>query len=156
PGVGDHERTVLRLAAGEGCVALLESDASLDASLLERLGRPLIELGLPLLRRHEILVDLAMAVWRPIGDVGLPTGAEKAARLADSIPGMWEATGRPCSRRAVDHALACAASRRAAFDPSRAVLVHGDVHQWNALEAPSGFKLVDPDGLWCEPEYDLG
>jgi streptomycin 6-kinase len=30
------------------------------------------------------------------------------------------------------------------------------VHQWNALEAQVGFKLVDPDGLLAEPEYDLG
>jgi len=36
------------------------------------------------------------------------------------------------------------------------VLVHGDVHQWNALEAGGGFKLVDPDGLLAEAEYDLG
>ena len=36
------------------------------------------------------------------------------------------------------------------------MLVHGDVHQWNALEAGDGFKLVDPDGLLAEPEYDLG
>jgi streptomycin 6-kinase len=34
--------------------------------------------------------------------------------------------------------------------------VHGDVHQWNALSAGTGFKLVDPDGLLAEPEYDLG
>jgi streptomycin 6-kinase len=34
--------------------------------------------------------------------------------------------------------------------------VHGDVHQWNALEAPDGFKLVDPDGLLAEAAYDLG
>lgn len=38
----------------------------------------------------------------------------------------------------------------------RALLVHGDIHQWNALEAAEGFKLVDPDGLLAEPEYDLG
>lgn len=36
------------------------------------------------------------------------------------------------------------------------MLVHGDVHQWNALEAEDGFRLVDPDGLLAEPEYDLG
>jgi streptomycin 6-kinase len=36
------------------------------------------------------------------------------------------------------------------------VLVHGDVHQWNALEAGTGFKLVDPDGLLAEAEYDMG
>jgi streptomycin 6-kinase len=45
----------------------------------------------------------------------------------------------------------------AAHDDERAVLVHGDVHEWNALQAPGGgFKLVDPDGLVAEPEYDLG
>jgi len=36
------------------------------------------------------------------------------------------------------------------------VLVHGDVHQWNALQAGEGHKLVDRDGLVAEPEYDLG
>jgi streptomycin 6-kinase len=36
------------------------------------------------------------------------------------------------------------------------VLVHGDVHQWNALRRGDGFALVDPDGLLAEPEYDLG
>ncbi len=36
------------------------------------------------------------------------------------------------------------------------MLVHGDVHEWNALEAPGGFKLVDPNGLLAEAEYDLG
>ncbi|MBO0838748.1 MAG: aminoglycoside/hydroxyurea antibiotic resistance kinase, partial [Actinobacteria bacterium] len=36
-------------------------------------------------------------------------------------------------------------------------LVHGDVHHWNALQAPGGgFKLIDPDGLLAEPELDLG
>jgi streptomycin 6-kinase len=37
--------------------------------------------------------------------------------------------------------------------------VHGDVHQWNALRTVDDehlFKLVDPDGLLAEPEYDLG
>ena len=40
------------------------------------------------------------------------------------------------------------------------MLVHGDVHQWNALRTPErdgpGWKLVDPDGLLAEPAYDLG
>jgi streptomycin 6-kinase len=35
--------------------------------------------------------------------------------------------------------------------------VHGDVHEWNALQAAGGgFKLVDPDGLVAEAEYDMG
>jgi streptomycin 6-kinase len=35
-------------------------------------------------------------------------------------------------------------------------LVHGDVHQLNALQSDGGFKLVDPDGLLAEAEYGLG
>ncbi len=35
--------------------------------------------------------------------------------------------------------------------------MHGDLHQWNTLQAADGgFRLVDPDGLLAEPEYDLG
>jgi streptomycin 6-kinase len=30
------------------------------------------------------------------------------------------------------------------------------VHQWNALKSRTGFALVDPDGLFAAPEYDLG
>lgn len=72
------------------------------------------------------------------------------------ITATWEALDHPCSERAIDYALRCAARRVDAHRDERAVLVHGDVHQWNALEAPDGFRLVDPDGLLAEPEYDLG
>jgi len=151
-----HEITVLRLAAGDGCAALLRADEARGALLVERLGPSLHALGLPVEQRHAILCDTAARVWRPAPDSGLPSGAEKAARLAEYIPRAWEETGRPCSERAIEHALVCAERRRAAHDDERAVLVHGDVHEWNALQGPDGFKLVDPDGLLAEPEYDLG
>jgi streptomycin 6-kinase len=111
---------------------------------------------LPVRRRIEILVSAAKLVWRPAPDCGLPTGADKARVLADFVATMWERLGRPCSRRAVDHAFQCAARRGEAHQRATAVLVHGDIHQWNALETGATFKLVDPDGLLAEPEYDLG
>jgi streptomycin 6-kinase len=152
----EHEITALRLAHGDGCVRLLRYDSDRGALLLERLGRSLAELGMPISRRHEILCDLAARVWRPAPDSGLPTGADKGRWLADFITTTWESLGRPCSERAVRHALSCAARRVAAFSGDRARLVHGDVHQWNALESGDGFALVDPDGLLADPEYDLG
>jgi streptomycin 6-kinase len=152
----ENEITVLRLTRGEGCVRLLRDDPARGALLLERLGPSLYELGQPIGRRHEILCSTVMRVWRPAPDCGLPTGAEKGRWLADFIASTWEELNRPCSERAVDHAIACAARRVAAHRDERAVLVHGDVHQWNALEAEDGFRLVDPDGLLAEPEYDLG
>lgn len=159
PRPGEHARneiTVLRLANGDGCARLLRSDQGLGALLLERLGRPLDQLGLPIRRRHEILCTTAARVWRPAPGCGLPTGAEHGRFLINYITRTWPEVGRPCSPRAVDHALACAARRIGAHDDERAVLVHGDVHQWNVLEAGDGFKLVDPDGLLAEAELDLG
>ena len=152
-----HEITALRLADGEGCVRLLRADPARGALLLERLGRSLHELALPIAQRHEILCSTAARVWRPAPGCGLPTGADKGRWLHDFITATWEELKHPCSERAVCHALACAERRVAAHDDERAVLVHGDVHEWNALEAPGGgFKLVDPDGLLAEAEYDLG
>lgn len=151
-----HEITVLRLAAGDGCVRLLREDADQGAMLLERLGPSLHQLGLPLARRLEILCSTAERVWRPAPDCGLPTGAVKGRWLAETISERWGRLDRPCSEAAVDHAVACAEHRIAAHDDERAVLVHGDVHQWNALESGDGFTLVDPDGLLAEAEYDLG
>jgi streptomycin 6-kinase len=157
PDAARNEATVLRLARGEGCVRLLREDVARGALLLERLGPSLHDLRLPVERRHDLLVDAARRVWRPAPDAGLPTGAVKAAWLADHVTRRWAELDRPCSEAAVDQALACAERRRRAHDDERAVLVHGDVHAWNALRAADGeFKLVDPDGLLAEPEYDLG
>ena len=159
PGAGNdasNEATVLRLAGGDGCPALYRFDSGRCALLMERLGRPLYALGLPLYRRLELLCATAGRVWRPAPDCGLPTGRDKARRLAKFIMTSWEELDRPCSEKAVDHALACANRREQAHRDERSVLVHGDVHQLNALESDDGFKLVDPDGLLAEPEYDLG
>jgi len=151
-----HEILALELAAGEGCATLLRSDVDRGALLLERLGPSMADQRLPLDRRTGLLADLASQVWRPAPGADLPTGAEKARRLSGFVAASWRELGRPCSSAAVDHAVACAASRADAHDDDRAVLVHGDVHQWNALQGGDGWKLVDPDGLLAEPEYDLG
>lgn len=152
----NDEITVLQLAGGDGCAVLLRSDRERRALLLERLGPSLHDLALPIAQRHEILCATALAFWRPVVDTGLRTGAEKGQWLIDSITGLWLQIGRPCSELAVTHAVECARRRIAAHDDTRSVLVHGDVHEWNALRAGTGFKLVDPDGLIAEPEYDLG
>lgn len=159
-----HEITALRLAGGSGLVPLLRSDTERGALLLPRLGPSMADTGLPYARRLPILTGLARRVWRPAAGYGLPTGAEKGRWLVDFITRTWEELGRPCAERTVADAVACAELRIAAHDDERAVLVHGDVHQWNALAQSAvgttprvdGYALVDPDGLLAEPEYDLG
>lgn len=151
-----NEIAALRLTGGDGCAQLLRADESRDALLLERLGAPMSDLGLPIERRHEILCAVAGRMWRPAPGCGLPTGADKGRWLIAHVTAAWAELDRPCSEAAVDHAVACAERRIAVHDDERAVLVHGDVHQWNTLQAGDGFKLIDPDGLLAEAEYDMG
>lgn len=109
---------------------MLRHDEARGALLLERLGRSLHELALPIGRRHEILCSMASRMWCRAPDCGLPTGAMKGRWLVEFITATWEDLGRPSSQRTVDHALVCASRRIDAHDDDRAVLVHGDVHQW--------------------------
>lgn len=155
---GASEIAVLRRADGDGCARLLHADVDREALLLERLGPSLSTLDVPTRERHVVLARLARALWRPASDLGLTTGAVKGRWLADRIVHLWQELGRPCAEATIDHALACCERRVAAHDDERAVLVHGDIHQWNTLQTLDGsdYRLVDPDGLWAEPEYDLG
>ena len=148
---------VHQLANGRGCAELLDHDSSGPAMLLERLGPNLDELAMPLPQVLDAIAKTLRDFWGPVApDVGLPTGADKATWLADYIATTWAALGRPCSRPVVDRAIALCEKRAAAFDAKRAVLVHGDAHGWNTLDAGGGlFKFVDPEGLWSEPEHDL-
>ncbi len=155
-GVDDHEATVLRLADGDGCAILYREDAERGALLMERLGPSMFALALPYEQRLPALCDAASRIWRSAPDAGLPTTIAKAAWLIDFVTTKWEALGRPCAERTIEHAVACGEQRRAAGHPEHALLLHGDVHQWNALQADDGFKLVDPDGLVGDAEYDLG
>jgi streptomycin 6-kinase len=153
-----QEAIVLRLANGAGCAKLLGEDVSRQALLLERLGAPMYDIVADPVTRHNLLCELAVRLWRPIGlDIDLPTGAKLAEQYADRLPGLWEQAGRPCSRATVADALDCMNRRRLAHDDRSAVLVHGDIHEMNALQASDGgYKLIDPAGLRAEPACDLG
>ncbi len=151
-----NEITTLRLFEGRGCVRVLRYDEPRRALLLERLGRRLVDLELPVERQLEIICETLKLMWRPAPpDSGLSTLAEKGPWLARFIERTWEKLDRPCSTRAVEQAAEFAERRAAAFDADTAVLLHGDAHQWNTLEDGAGFKFVDPDGVIGEREYDL-
>ena len=146
-----------QLADGRGCAKLLNHDSSVPAMLLERLGPNLHEMSMPVPDILETISVTLRNFWRPIpAEVGLPSGAEKALWLAQYISKMWTALDRPCPQAVIVRALRLCDERAAAFNPSRAVLVHGDAHGWNTLDAGSGsFKFIDPEGLRSEPEHDL-
>jgi aminoglycoside phosphotransferase (APT) family kinase protein len=126
-------------------------------------ARPsLASLSWPRARQLTAVARTLARGWRPVPAGRLPTGAAKAEWLADFVAREWVALGRPCSQAAVEKALSHAAERAAAFDPERAVLIHGDAHAHNLLLKPgladgsTSFRLIDPEGLFSEPAHDLG
>jgi len=155
------EVRTLVAADGRGYVRPLNHDEERNAMLQERLGPSLRGFGLPIPAQIEIFCATLRRTWDVPAPAGLPSGADKARRLAEFIAVTWEDVNRPCARRVIEQALAFAGTREAAFDPGAAVLVHGDAHSANALQdpehtpAPTRFKFVDPDGLVAEPAYDL-
>lgn len=146
------------LAAGQGCAELLAHDASVPAMLLERLGPNLAELGLTVAEILEAITATLRSFWRPVTvEEGLRTGEDQARWLSRYIAETWDELGQPGERAVIDRALAFCDRRAAAFDPMRAVLVHGDAHGWNTLDAGNGtYKFVDVEGLCSAREHDLG
>lgn len=162
--VDERERAAFRnsvvahdLARGRGCAQLYAHDEATSAMLLEPLGRNLDDLGMPLPELLESIAGTLRTFWRPVPVAcGLPSAVDKAQWLADFITTSWDELGRPCRREVVDRAVAFCRERADAFDPAHAVLVHGDAHGWNTLDAGGGtFKFVDPEGLASEPAHDL-
>jgi streptomycin 6-kinase len=158
-----QELRALRLASGDPYVELLRFDLGRQAMLLERLGAPLSSLGWPVAQQLDALVHTVARGWRPISadalpdPDALPTGESKARWLADFVIGAWEELNRPCPEATVAEAARCAEARAAALDPRDTVLVHGDAHPYNLLQAGAGaFRLIDPEGLASEPAHDLG
>src|ERR1043165_2170151 len=116
------------------------------------------DLGVPRRQRHELLLDALQQLWRPVDPAArLQRGAERARWMIERLEQVWHQSERACSERVLADAIACAGSRADAHDDSRAVLCHGDPHELNALQAEDGtFKLIDPEGVMAEREYDLG
>jgi streptomycin 6-kinase len=157
----DEQVQSLASARGDGYVRLLAYDRGRHAALLEALGLSLVHSGLAPSEQIAILGRLVRRAWRP--QPGPRQARDKAAELGELVPRLWEELGRPCSEQVVEHAVACARRRSAAFDPSHAVVVHGDAAAANAARvlAPrdgteDGFVLLDPDQFVGDRTYDLG
>jgi streptomycin 6-kinase len=160
-----QELRTLQLAQGDPYARLIRFDEERRILLLERLGRSLAELGWPVDRQIAESVSTVARGWRPVDGAGLASGAGKARWLAEFIGRTWGKLDRPCSEQAVERAIAYANERVRALDGQQPVLVHGDAHPWNILEANTSdvtavpekrFRLIDPEGLASEPAHDLG
>jgi streptomycin 6-kinase len=127
--------------------------------LMERLGPALSTEGHSIDEQMARICATLKRAWRPLPEpMGFATGVEKANWHLDFVQANWDALGRPCPEPLAARALALCEARCAAFAPEAAMLLHGDPHEENTLAdpaAPGAYRLVDPDGLFAEPAYDL-
>mgnify|MGYP006119464105 CR=1 FL=1 len=157
-----EEARVLELTAGRGYAKLHGYDESSNALLLEKLGQPVADLGLPVLDQLRLICNTLSVAWVPMNEAShFATGAQKAEWLAESIAANWIAQDKPCSKAVIDLATRFTEARAQAHRAADCVLVHGDPHNYNTLQVPDDqetevCKLIDPDGLYAEPAYDLG
>lgn len=153
-----HGVRALELADGHGYAKLYAFDVQNRACLLEKLGGTLRKSTIPPHRQMKIICDALQDTWRmPASGEGLTIGGVGWFRTF--LPGAWETTDRPCSRRALQQALSYLDEIEREQNPDEYVLLHGDAHNNNTLESldhPGTYKLIDPDGLFYEKAYDLG
>ncbi len=155
-----NEVRTLQMANGAGYVKIYKVNPTRRATLQERLGARLKDKGYPIERQIEILCAALTRTWRiPVNNPQLSNGADSIAWFRSFISETWERLGKPCSQNVINRAMEYLADREKNLNPAEYVLIHGDVHNNNALESlaePGTFKLIDPDGIFYEPGYDLG
>ena len=167
----DHGMTAelagLQAAKGRGYAELIGADPEQDVLIIEELGAAIASSGLSRSnnscnisrkpsnsagRRKSSLQRWFTVQTKPIGSTTISN--TRRARVTGDVE-------KVLIHAALDHIDL----RRSQWRQDAFVLVHGDAHEHNTLaEAsdrpkqtePTGYKLVDPDGLFFEAAYDLG
>jgi streptomycin 6-kinase len=140
-----HEADALKLWAGSGAVRLLGADRSRCALLLER-ARPGTDLAIlsdP--AATETALEVASKLWVRAGS---PFRA-----VAEQLP-AWIAQAQPESV-AGQRLLAEAHELHAGLVHRPLVLIHGDLHHHNILDAGGRYVAIDPKPMLGEPEFDV-
>lgn len=152
----ESEAAALAAWDGRGAVRLLEADLSDGALLLERLrpGRSLAALaddGEATARAAEVMRRL----WRP------PPATARLPGVADWGLGFARMRARhgggsgPLPAAHADRAERIFA--RLLASQAEPVLLHGDLHQDNILDAgTAGWRAIDPKGVLGEPACEVG
>ncbi len=159
------EAAVLAAAAGRGYAVLHAHDRGRRALLLELLGTSLEHTPMAPERRLRIMAEVLQQAWAVPSTAVSPTGPaqDRAAVLRRQILQADRRLGGVCPPAVLAQAVAALQARRAAYDPDRIVVTHGDPHPANLLRvhtprpgATTGWAFVDPEGVLAEPAHDLG
>ena len=138
----DEEGDALELWAGDGAVRLLRRDRTRRALLLER-AVP----GTDLSRLAEedataAAVSAAQRLWVP--------AAAPFRWIGDHVP-RWLDEAERDGHELLPNARALYAS----LQIGRGVVVHGDLHHHNILDAGGRFVAIDPKPMLGDPEFDV-
>jgi len=157
----EKELKALEKVNGNGYVKLLAYDKDLKVAFLEQLGKPLGDFGYPIYRQIEIICQALKKSWIPLKESDqFPSITGIADWFHNYIKETWQIENQPFSIELLELTNKFIQQRKADFNPKKACLVHGDAHNFNILQDQSlseeSFKLIDPDGIWAEPAYDLG
>jgi len=138
---------------GDGMVRLLDHHPD-GAQLLERAmpgGSLLATRQEP--EGNEIAAEVLQRLWRP-APPGFVTVKAEATRWADSMPLRHVQQMSPFERPLLE--LAAETLRDLAGSQGEPVLLHGDFHQGNVLEAErEPWLAIDPKPLVGEREFDI-
>jgi len=154
PGHLAVEAAALRLFAGHGAVRLLRSDQRRGALLLER-AQPGHELSTLVPARDDdataVLVAVLRALHRPAPPTSdLPPVREQADDLRTHLRTQGLVPARLVGRALALFEELCA-------DATSTVVLHGDLHHDNVLQAErADWLAIDPHGCLGDPGYDIG
>jgi len=150
----EHEINVLRHYAGRAMCRLLESDASIGALLLERVGKGVDLRSIPDERaRVKIAASLIknMRLEPQSSSYPFPGLSERYSSLLNARSRLQGAGLFPSD--IVDKVRD--ESARLMGTQNDTYVLHGDFHHQNILRFPDGWRLIDPKGVVGEVEYEL-
>lgn len=150
------EIEALRLYDGQGVACLIDADAERGMLLEERLrpGSMLVEMPDDD-QATEIAAQVMRALWRPV-----PPEHDRFLWLTDWFQAFNElrqkfdgGTG-PFPRQVFETAEGLVADFFA--EGEAPVVLHGDFHHYNILQAGTGWKVIDPKGVIGPRGYEVG
>jgi streptomycin 6-kinase len=143
----DEEGPALEIWNGDGAVRLLREDRARRALLIER-ARPGTDISeLPEDEATAIAVDIGGRLWRP---------ANAPFRwIGDHVP-RWLDEPEPSDSGGNQDLIPHARSIYESLAVGRSVLIHGDFHHHNILDAGARHVAIDPKPMLGEREFDVG
>jgi streptomycin 6-kinase len=149
----ESESSALTLYKGEGAAKLIAVNRSTNSMLLE-----FLQPGSPLAELHDddastrVAARLMKKLWRPV-KAGHPF--RTVENWASKRSGLKTSVGK----KQIPKSLMDRASnllKEVTESPSEELLVHGDLHHWNIVQAKRApYLAIDPKGLYGNPLYDV-